>query len=201
MDETLIIAPWPDRMNDTMGHDPRSWYVETFWLPTLGPTCILLLRRIADGFDRNPDGFVIAFAALSTSLGVGEQISTGGPLRRAIRRLEQFSMATRDGDDRLLVRRNLPPIHRKHIKRLPVVVQAAHHEWAEAQLSRPINDAIVARARRTSLYLFGEGDSPDTVERALQRSGFATTVAREAVTWATQRHLAAAAALNTPARS
>ena len=196
-----MLRPWPDRIHDTLGHDPRSWYVETFWLPTLGPTCILLMRRLADGFDRNPDGFVIAIAALSMSLGVGEQISTGGPLRRAIRRLEQFSMATNDGDGALLVRRNLPPIHRKHIKRLPPVVQSAHHEWAEAQLSRPLDETVLARARRTALYLFGEGDSPDTIERALQRTGFSTTAAREAVTWATQRHLAAAAAINTPTRT
>ena len=200
VDEALILRPWADRIHDTLGHDPRSWYVETFWLPTLGPTCVLLLRRIADGFDRNPDGFVVATAALSASLGVGEQATTGGPLRRALRRLEQFAMSTTDDDGALLVRRNLPPIHRKHVKRLPPVVRSVHHEWAEAQLLRPLNEVTIARARRTALYLFGEGDSPDTIERALQRTGFSTTVARHAVTWATQRHLAAAnaAALSHP---
>ena len=25
---------------DTLGHDPRSWYVERFWLSVLGPTSI-----------------------------------------------------------------------------------------------------------------------------------------------------------------
>ncbi len=38
MPATLTITPWPDPLLDTLGHDPRSLYVETFWLPTLGPT-------------------------------------------------------------------------------------------------------------------------------------------------------------------
>ncbi len=56
MPATLTIKPWPDPVIDTLGHDPRSRYVETFWLPTLGPTALLLLRHLADRFDRDPDG-------------------------------------------------------------------------------------------------------------------------------------------------
>lgn len=37
MPATLAIRPWPDPVIDTLGHDPRSLYVERFWLPTLGP--------------------------------------------------------------------------------------------------------------------------------------------------------------------
>ena len=44
---TLTIKPWPDPLIDTIGHDPRSLYVETFWLPTLGPTVLLLMRHLA----------------------------------------------------------------------------------------------------------------------------------------------------------
>jgi hypothetical protein len=35
-----MIVPWPDPMIDTLGHDPRSFYVEAFWLPILGPTSL-----------------------------------------------------------------------------------------------------------------------------------------------------------------
>src|SRR5262245_33165362 len=36
--ETLIrITPWIDPVVDRRGHDPRSTYVEQFWLGTLGP--------------------------------------------------------------------------------------------------------------------------------------------------------------------
>jgi hypothetical protein len=36
----LCVEPWHDPVIDEVGHDPRSTYVETFWLPVLGPTTI-----------------------------------------------------------------------------------------------------------------------------------------------------------------
>ena len=33
----LTIRPWPDDVIDSLGHDPRSHYVETYWLGILGP--------------------------------------------------------------------------------------------------------------------------------------------------------------------
>ena len=36
--ETLTIRPWPDPVIDSLGHDPRSHYVETYWLGILGPS-------------------------------------------------------------------------------------------------------------------------------------------------------------------
>ena len=44
---TLPIVPWVDPVIDSLGFDPRSTYVETFWLGILGPSTTLLLRRIA----------------------------------------------------------------------------------------------------------------------------------------------------------
>ena len=64
-------AAWPDPIIDTLGHDPRSDYVERFWLPTLGPTSLLLLRRLASHLDREPEGCALDVADLSQSLGVG----------------------------------------------------------------------------------------------------------------------------------
>ena len=36
--QTLAIRPWPDPVIDAVGHDPRSSYVEHFWLGVLGPS-------------------------------------------------------------------------------------------------------------------------------------------------------------------
>jgi hypothetical protein len=33
----LHIVGWPDLVIDALGHDPRSWYVEQFWLGVIGP--------------------------------------------------------------------------------------------------------------------------------------------------------------------
>ncbi len=35
--DSLTIRPWPDDVIDALGHDPRSAYVETYWLGILGP--------------------------------------------------------------------------------------------------------------------------------------------------------------------
>ena len=51
---TLVVLPWADPVVDPIGHDPRSRYVELFWLGILGPTATLLLRRLADGLDVLP---------------------------------------------------------------------------------------------------------------------------------------------------
>src|SRR3974377_617260 len=51
---------WEDRALEVVGFDPRSLYVETFWLPILGPSAILLLRRLADRLEAAPSGFALA---------------------------------------------------------------------------------------------------------------------------------------------
>ncbi len=40
----LPVRPWPDGVIDALGHDPRSLYVERFWLGILGPSTTWLLR-------------------------------------------------------------------------------------------------------------------------------------------------------------
>ena len=65
MPTTIEVHPWPDPVIDTLGHDPRSAYAEMFWLPTLGPTSLLLLRRIATALDEAPYGMVVDVADLA----------------------------------------------------------------------------------------------------------------------------------------
>src|ERR1041385_1516538 len=66
--ETIRILPWPDPVIDTLGHDPRAPYPERFWLPTLGPTALLLIRHIAHRFDRAPEGFTLDLGEVSRCL-------------------------------------------------------------------------------------------------------------------------------------
>ena len=52
----LWVEPWEDEITDELGHDPRSAYVERFWLGTLGPSSTWLLRAIAYGLEAAPAG-------------------------------------------------------------------------------------------------------------------------------------------------
>jgi hypothetical protein len=54
--DMLHVVGWPDPVIDALGHDPRSWYVEQFWLSVLGPTSTWLMRRLAAGLDAAPGG-------------------------------------------------------------------------------------------------------------------------------------------------
>ncbi len=76
MPAALRVTPWPDPVLDVLGHDPRSWYAETFWLPTLGPTALLLMRHLADRFERTPDGVELPVADTAAALGLGARRGT-----------------------------------------------------------------------------------------------------------------------------
>ena len=176
------VMPWPDPVLDTIGHDPRSWYAETFWLPTLGPTSLLLLRHLADRFEHAPQGIDLPVADTALALGLGPRYGPSSPLIKSLQRLQQFDLACSDGETTVAVRRALPPIHRRHVRRLPAALQAQHAEWMADQ-SNPV-DLARRRARRFALELLAQGEPIDAVERSLHAGGFHPAVAHEAVRWA-----------------
>nr|MBA3655146.1 hypothetical protein [Actinomycetota bacterium] len=67
---TLDIRPWPDPVIDVLGHDPRSHYVETYWLSVLGPSTTWLLRRLARGLETSPAGFTLSLDSTARALGL-----------------------------------------------------------------------------------------------------------------------------------
>ena len=173
MPTTLTIKPWPDPLIDTIGHDPRSLYVETFWLPTLGPTALLLCGTSRRASTARPA------ASSSRSRTRRPRSGSASATVRAHRssarctRLEQFDLACADPyTPTVAVRRNLPPVNRRHIRRLPADAQAAHAEWAEAALAEAPLAAARRRARRVALALLEQGDDLDHVERVLFATGF-----------------------------
>jgi len=188
MPALVRITPWPDPVLDALGHDPRSWYAETFWLPTLGPTALLLLRHLADRFEEHPQGLTLPVADTAAALGLGPRDGEQSPLVRSLHRLRQFDLALVHAPEVIAVRRTLPPIHRRHVRRLPVAVQARHREWVEGQATNESFDPARRRARRVALTLLMEGESRDTVERALHRAGFHPAIGHDAVRWACERH-------------
>jgi len=193
MPTTLTIHPWADPVVDTVGHDPRSLYAETFWLPTLGPTSLLLLRHLATKFDERPGPLELIVADASQALGVGERNGSSSPIVRALARLETFDLACSDGHETVAVRRNLPPTPRRHVRRLPAGLQALHAEWAQTRLAEAPYATMRRRARRLALALLEQGDGRDHVERLLFATGFHPAIAHDTARWAWERHRQAAA--------
>ncbi|MBV8950686.1 MAG: hypothetical protein JOZ99_07415 [Actinobacteria bacterium] len=201
MPSTVSIISWPDPVIDTLGFDPRSLYVETFWLPTLGPTSVLLLRHLAARLDVEPDGFDLFVSETSQALGLGAREGNSSPLIRSLARLGQFDLACDDGRGTLAVRRHVPPVNRRHVRRLPDALQAAHTEWVQAQLAEPPVERARRRARRLALLLLEQGDDIDRVEHALRSAGFQPTVAHESASWAVVKHREALAAVEQETRT
>src|SRR3954465_12686386 len=89
--DVLTIRPWPDEVIDALGHDPRSAYVERFWLGVLGPAAMGPRGRRADGLEREPAGFELALGDTARSIGIGGQ-GRSSPFVRTLGRIVQFDV-------------------------------------------------------------------------------------------------------------
>ncbi len=186
--KSIAIYPWPDPVIDTLGHDPRSLYVETFWLPSLGPTALLLLRYISTLFNRRNENIQLEVPEVSQHLGLGYRDGKSSPVVRSFERLVQFDLACatfhRGGIETFAIRRHVPPINRKHVNRLPERLQEIHRVWTEARLAEsPLQEAR-RRARKLATILLAQGDDIDDIEHALHTVGFHPSICRESAVWA-----------------
>jgi hypothetical protein len=189
----VVIRPWPDEVIDRLGHDPRSPYVELFWLGVLGPSTTWLLRRLAAGLEAEPAGFELPLAATARALGLGDRNGRNSPFMRALTRCCQFGLAQAHDRSTLAVRRKLPPLNRRQLVRLPEHLQQAHERWQVHQL-RPEAEQVLRRARHLALSLLELGEDVESTERQLHRWRFHPALAREATAWAWDRHRKAAEA-------
>ena len=134
---SVHIIPWPDAVIDALGHDPRSTYVERFWLGVLGPSSIFLLRRIAAGLEASPDGFDLDLAETAGSIGLAAPKGRHSPFVRTMVRCCPFKLAQPHDARTLAVRRRLPPLTQGQVRRLPAAVQAEHAAWQRSVLHAP----------------------------------------------------------------
>src|SRR5271165_5815188 len=87
---SLEVRPWEDEVIDRMGFDPRSSYVESFWLGVIGPSATWLLRRMAAAFDASPQGFEMHLGETARALGLGDRSGRNSPFLRTVARLVTF---------------------------------------------------------------------------------------------------------------
>src|SRR3954447_25253100 len=95
----LEIRPWPDSVIDELGHDPRSPYVERFWLGILGPSSIMLLRRLAADLEHSPAGYELPLDDTARSLGLSLRGGRTSSFMRTVARCAQFRLLHYDDHD------------------------------------------------------------------------------------------------------
>jgi hypothetical protein len=195
--DRIGVLPWPDEVVERTGFDPRSPYVERFWLGVIGPSTTWLIRRIAAGFDTSPDGFEMPLGETARALGLGDRGGRHSPFLRTVNRMVQFELAQIAGLNQLMVRRRLPPLNRRMTARLSPALQEAHQRWQAEQLREPPGEAQRRRSRQLALSLLELGENPEEVERQLLRWRYHPALARESATWAHERHRHALAVAGT----
>jgi hypothetical protein len=187
----VLVRPWIDPVVDRVGHDPRSHYVERFWLGVLGPSVTWLLRYLVARLEAEPDGFDLDLDACASAIGLGRLQGPNAAFPRTIARCCQFG-ASRilGGGTTLEVRRKLPPLTQRQVSRLPEPLRAEHARWAGEAPPGPDDDELRDRARRLALSLLELGEDREGTERQLQRWRFHPTLVTEATEWALDRHAA-----------
>ncbi|MDA8048383.1 MAG: hypothetical protein M0Z30_24605, partial [Actinomycetota bacterium] len=186
--DTVTVRPWIDETLDRVGYDPRSPYVERFWLGIIGPSVTWLIRRMASGFDAAPDGFEMPLGETARALGLGDSGGRNSAFFRTLNRMVQFDLARVTGPGELQVMRRLPPLTRRQAARLSPALQEAHERWQAARLAVPDAEAARRRSRQLALSLLELGESADEVERQLMRWRYHPAMARESLCWAVDRH-------------
>ena len=141
--DRLSVGWQPARSSDLLGHRAGSVYVETFWLPLVGPSAVLALRRLSAWLEHEPDGLTVSIAMLSRCLGLGTGTGRRAPVARTLARLVDFKIASHDGE-RMLLRRELPMLSTRQIERLPACLITAHEQVIQGS-TRGVNQALPAR--------------------------------------------------------
>ncbi len=131
--DPLAVVLGFDPAIDPIGHDVRSSYVETYWLPILGPSAIWAARRLVDWLDTAPGGVEVPLAPFGRSLGLGAGAAKNSPIVRTLARLAEFGMAAID-DESYAIRRCFPPLNSRQLNRLPSYLAQRHH--AELEVAR-----------------------------------------------------------------
>ena len=96
---------------------------------TIGPSAAWIMRRLTDEFDLAPNGFEIDLAATARSLGMSYRRREQSPFGRALHRCVMFGLI-RPSADGFEVRRRVPNLPYRQLRRLPEDFRDEHPAWA-----------------------------------------------------------------------
>jgi hypothetical protein len=181
--DAIWVEPWSDPLIDPLGHDPKSPYVERFWLGVLGPSATWLLRSISYGFDAHPQGFNLSQSDTARVLGLGDRTGKYSPLQRAITRLGTFEFAYYRSET-LVVRPRVPWLEQRQVTRLSRELQSEHSLWEDAEYQTSPESAICRRATTVAMSTIRSGGTEADVVRVLTRQGISPELVSQVTAWA-----------------
>ncbi len=180
----LHVICWEDPLLAKVGFDPRSKYVELFWLPVLGPSSTWLLRRIANQLDLQPQGFDLNLEEMAHSIGLGGATGRHSPLIRSIKRCVRYGAARRMRSGSVAVRKMLSQIPQRYLERLPQDLQSQHQVWALSNRDLTTPSTRCRRTRLEAIELLMSGTDPSNLESILHERNIHPALAFDAARWA-----------------
>jgi hypothetical protein len=129
----LVVRPWFDPGLALRGVDPRSDYVERYLTGLVGPSVVLLVRRLARGLAEHPAGFSMAPADTARAIGLSGGLGPNAPMSRTLDRACMFGLMRRDAPEQLEVRTHLPLLTPRQLRKLPLAVRSSHEQWLAEQ--------------------------------------------------------------------
>jgi len=129
--DPLAVVLLLDPVIDKLGHDVDSHYVESYWLPILGPSAIWVARQLLSRLYAQGSFIEVPLVELSTSIGLGHGTARNAPIVRTLTRLVEFGLAA-TGGSAYAIRPCFPPLPARLIERLPEPLAASHRREMEA---------------------------------------------------------------------
>lgn len=184
---SLQVRPWDDPVLHRQGHDPRSVYVERFWVAVLGPSAVWLLRLLAREFDElgPDDDLLLDLEFTARRLGLQHRGGRQSTFMRTVDRCRMFDLAYFDDDAVLQVRRRVPPVPRQFYVRMPRELRSEVGLWTRIDEHADFSVGEI-RLLATCMLMLGNG-LHEAAER-LVILGLPPGAANEATAWAWAKH-------------
>jgi len=178
----LELVPWSDTTVERCGHDPRSAYVERFWLGILGPSAVWFLRLARRELDAaTPTApAILDLHEAARQLGLGHRGGRHSPLMRSIQRCSNFGTTRLERTGTLAVRTHLPPVPSALYSRLPDPLREELRQWNASDMRHPDQHEL----RRVAATMMGWGLGLHESAERLTAWGVGLEPARHAVAWA-----------------
>ena len=129
----LHAVPHPSAPVRQAGFPLDHPYIEQCWAPVIGPTSVLLLRRLPVLWRENLS-VEVSLEELAGSLGLGRSTERNGSLHRTLDRLVRFRFAAAQGPADLAVFTEAPPVPARQLDRLPSWCRSRHTQLLGAHL-------------------------------------------------------------------
>lgn len=150
--DVLTIRPalHPKPVVRKVGFDLDHPYVEQCWSGVVGPTSVLLLRRVPLLW-RDATPAHVRVSELARSLGLTGPTGPGSRFWQTVRRMCQFGLARPAGGGTLDVFTRVAPLTSRQLARLPDWSVRAHDGWMQRQAERLSEVATPGRTPAASI--------------------------------------------------